>query len=79
MLGPLEQCRENTLDAALLCSFRAGSDLICESPDWVEELCQFDIVSDTCLPAPCYLNSDKVFLLLGDQYHNPEEGFKPGT
>ena len=32
----------------------------------------FDIVSNTCHPAPCYLNGDKVFLLLSDQYHNPE-------
>ena len=29
--------------------------------------------------APCYLNSAKVFILLSNQYHNPEWGFKPGT
>ena len=33
---------------------------------------QFDIVSNTYHPAPCCLNSDKVFLL-------PELGFKPGS
>ena len=37
------------------------------------------IVSNTCHPAPCYWNSDKVFLLLSDQYCNPEQGFKPGS
>ena len=26
-----------------------------------------------------YLNRDKVFLLLSNQYHNPERGFEPGT
>ena len=30
-------------------------------------------------PAPCYLNSIKVFLLLSNQYCNPKRGFKPGT
>ena len=40
---------------------------------------QFNIVSDTCHPAPCYLNSDKVFLLLSDQYRNPKRGFKSGA
>ena len=40
---------------------------------------RFDIVSDTCHPAPCYLNSNKVFLLLSDRYCNPEWWFKPGT
>ena len=40
---------------------------------------QFDIVSSTCYPAPCYLNSDKVFLLLSDQYCNPERGFDHGS
>ena len=36
-------------------------------------------VSNTCHPAPCYLNKDKVFLLLSNQYRNPERGFKPGS
>ena len=27
----------------------------------------------SCHPAPCY----KVFLLLSDRYHNPEQGFEP--
>ena len=40
---------------------------------------RFDIVSDICHPVPCYLNSNKVFLLLSDKYHNPEQGFKPGS
>ena len=40
---------------------------------------QFDIVSDTCRPAPCYLNSDKLFLTLSDQYHNPKRGLEPGS
>ena len=29
----------------------------------------FDIVSNTCHPVPFYLNSDKIFLTLGDQCH----------
>ena len=37
----------------------------------------FDIISNTCHPAPCYLNSDRVFLLMSNQYRNPEQGFKP--
>ena len=37
----------------------------------------FDIISNTCHPAPCYLNSDRVFLLMSNQYCNPEQGFKP--
>ena len=40
---------------------------------------RFDIVSDTCHPAPCYLNSNKVFCLLRDRYCNPEQGFEPGS
>ena len=32
---------------------------------------QYDIISNSCHPAPCYLNSNKVFLLLSDQYLNP--------
>ena len=39
----------------------------------------FDIISNTCQPARCYLNSDKVFLLLSGQYRNPERGFEPGS
>ena len=39
VLGPLEWYMMLTLDAALLCSSRAGSDLGCKS-DWFEELCQ---------------------------------------
>ena len=39
VLGPLERYMTPTLDAALLCSSRAGSDLGCKS-DWFEELCQ---------------------------------------
>ena len=38
---------------------------------------RFNIISDTCHPAPCYWNSDKVFQLLSDQYCNPERGFEP--
>ena len=34
-----------------------------------------DILSDT----PCYLNSVKVFLLLSNQYCNPERGCEPGS
>ena len=37
----------------------------------------FNIVSNTCHPAPCYFNSNKVFLLLSDQFCNPERGFEP--
>ena len=70
-----------TLDAALLCTSRTGAELGCESelgvPDSV--YARFDIISDTCHLAPCYLNSDKVFLLLSDRYHNPELGFEPGS
>ena len=40
---------------------------------------RFNIVSNTCYPAPCYLNSNKVFLLLSDQYCDPERGFEPGS
>ena len=40
---------------------------------------RFNIISDTCHPGPCYFNSNKVFLLLSDQYRNPERGFEPGT
>ena len=36
-------------------------------------------ICNTCHPAPCYLNSYKVFLLLSNRYHNPEQGFEPGT
>ena len=39
----------------------------------------FDIISNTCHPAPYYLNSDKPFLTLSDQYRNPEWGFEPGS
>ena len=34
-------------------------------------------VSNTYHLASCYLNSDKVFLLLSHQYHNPIWGFEP--
>ena len=45
---------------------------------------QFDIISNTCYLGarylgPCYLNVDKVFLLLSDRYRNPKPGFKPGS
>ena len=40
---------------------------------------QYYIVSNTCHPAPCYLNSDKVFLLLSNRYRNPKLGFEPWT
>ena len=40
---------------------------------------RFNILSYTYHPAPCYLNSNKVFLFLSDQYCNPERGFKPGS
>ena len=30
-----------------------------------------------CHPAPCYLNSDKLFLTLCDWYHNPKQWFEP--
>ena len=40
---------------------------------------RFDIVSDTCHPAPCYLNNYQVSLLLSDRYCNPKQGFKPGS
>ena len=39
----------------------------------------FEIVSDTCHAAPYYLNSDKPFLTLSNQYCNPEQRFKPGS
>ena len=39
----------------------------------------FDIASETCHPAPCYLNSYKVFLHLSNRYCNPKWGFEPGT
>ena len=32
---------------------------------------RFNIVSNKCHPAPCNLNSDKLFLTLSDQYSNP--------
>ena len=32
----------------------------------------FNIISITCHPAPCYLNSCNLFLILSDQYCNPE-------
>ena len=81
------------LGTALLFSSRAGSDLGLVSR-LVWGLCQLgsssqvgthcgpwwgNSVSDTCHLAPCYLNRDEVFLLLSDQYHNPEQGFEPGT
>ena len=50
---------------------------ICEQ---VSELYnRFNIVRNTCHPVPCYLNSDKLFLTLSNQYRNPERGFKPGS
>ena len=30
-------------------------------------------------PAFCYLNWKKLFIILSDQYCNPEQGFEPGT
>ena len=39
---------------------------------------RFDIISHTCHLAPYYLNSDKPFLTLSDQYCNPGEDSKPG-
>ena len=47
------------IGADLLCSSRAGSDLGL-------------IISDTCHPAPCYLNSKKLFIILSGQYRSPE-------
>ena len=83
----------SSLDAAMLCSSKAGTDLGCESGlVWGDigiiailkhigransVYAQFDIVSNTCHPAPCYLNSNKAFLLLSDPNHNPELGFEP--
>ena len=32
-----------------------------------------------CHPAPYYLNSDKPFLTLSNQYHKPKEGFELGS
>ena len=37
----------------------------------------FNIVSDICDPAPCYLNSNKLILTLSNQYCNPKLGFEP--
>ena len=42
-------------------------------PDSIDA--SFHIGSDTCHPAPCYLNSNK---LLSNQYRNSERGFKAG-
>ena len=39
---------------------------------------RFDIVSNTCHPAPCYLKSNKVFLILSDRYCNLERESNPG-
>ena len=39
----------------------------------------FNIIRDICQPAPCYLNSDKVFIILSNHYRNPEWGFEPGS
>ena len=96
-----------TLDAALLCSSRAGADLGCDSglvrgalnhhsaiyhiplqywnycntqANWACLIAStLSSISTICHPAPCYLNSDKVFPLLSDQYRNPERGSEPGT
>ena len=48
--------------------------MCCKKDTQVYYFCQlgFDIVSDTCRPAPCYLNSNKLFLILRDRYRNPE-------
>ena len=57
-----------TSGAALLCSTWAGSDI------WLyPELINLRCVD---LPAPCYLNNDKVFLLLSDQYCNTKWGIQ---
>ena len=40
---------------------------------------RFDIVSDTCHPAPCYLKSKKLFIILSDQYCNPKWDSNLGT
>ena len=61
--GPLTWWCASTLSTALLCSSRAGA-WYCKQHNYHR--------------TPYYLNSDKVFLLLSDQYHNPERGFKPG-
>ena len=68
-----------TLDAALLCSSRAGLDPGRESglvPD--SDFARFHIVSDICPPVPNYLNGEKPFLTLSVRYCNPEQGFKFG-
>ena len=39
----------------------------------------FDILSNTCHPASCCLNSKKLFTIVYDRYCNPDRGFKPGT
>ena len=39
----------------------------------------FDIESNTCHQAPYYLNSEKPFLTLSDQYRNQKQGFEPRT
>ena len=90
VLGPLELYMTPTLDVALLCSSRAGSDLGRKSDllrsfvNWVSSfpsrahlthkqvlLVQYLKLLHSAL---YFLNSDKVFLLLSDQYHSPERG-----
>ena len=54
VLGPLERYRTPTLDTALLCSSRAGSDLGQRS-DRFEELCQLGVVSQLTRPYNTHL------------------------
>ena len=39
---------------------------------------QFVIISDTCHPASCCLNSEKLFPISDDRYCNPERDLEPG-
>ena len=63
-----------TLDAALLLLQYSSSLGV---PDSV--YARFNFVSETCHPAPYYLNSDKPFLTLRERYRNPEREFEPGS
>ena len=69
-----------SLGAALQCSSKEGSDLGLESR-LVEELCQLGFLyhkRHNCHTAPYYLNSDKPFLTLSDQYRNAERDLSLG-
>ena len=74
-------CQETTVRyLCLYINAPAGFDPpLAESDEFTEW--KMDALANQATTAglPCYLNSDKVFLLLSDRYCNPKRGFEPGS